>query len=273
MITSAANAKIKNVIKLQKRSRERHRQKAFVVEGIRMFKEAPPELFLEIYLSKSLHEKGTLEADLQALLQACTSRPAVEIVEDGIFDQMSDTQTPQGVLCVLRMPVMQLAKSLEDASGTWMILEDLQDPGNLGTIIRCAEGAGAEGIILTGNTVDLYNPKTIRSTMGSLYRMPVFPACDAAEIIQKMKDTGFALYAAHLDGHTYYDDIQYEGKTAFLIGNEGNGLKEETAMLATERIKIPMEGRVESLNAAIAASLFMYEAYRQRRMKRSGEKK
>lgn len=265
MITSAANAKVKNVIKLQKKSRERHRQNAFVVEGIRMFKEAPIHMISEIYLSKTLHEKGTLKKELRALTEEKASGLSIETVEDAVFTQMSDTQTPQGILCVMHMPDMDLGASLEGAGGTWILLEDIQDPGNLGTIIRCGEGAGVEGIILTGNTADLYNPKTIRATMGSVYRMPVFVTESIAQTVETMKEQGFAVYAAHLCANKDYDAISYEGKHAFLIGNEGNGLKEETAQLATEYIRIPMEGRVESLNAAIASSLLMYESYRHRR--------
>jgi len=261
MITSPANTKIKNVIKLQKKSRERKQQGVFVAEGIRMFREAPEELVREVYVSKSLFDKGILQEDLQVKLQA----GKLEIVEDAVFDKISDTRTPQGILSVLRMPQYDLEKSLADADGIWLILEDIQDPGNLGTILRTAEGAGIEGVILTENTVDLFNPKTIRSTMGSLYRVPFFVTADIETTMGKLKEQGFAVYAAHLDGQKYYDEITYSGKTAFLIGNEGNGLRDATARLATDYLKIPMEGKVESLNAAIASSLLMYEAYRQRR--------
>ena len=113
--------------------------------------------------------------------------------------------------------------------------------------------------------MDIYNPKTIRSTMGSLYRVPFFITNNIEETIQKMKENGFSIYAAHLAGEKFYDEFSYEKKTAFLIGNEGNGLKETTAKLATSYLKIPMEGNVESLNAAVASSILMYEAFRQKR--------
>ena len=257
MITSASNSRVKNVIKLQKKAKERKEQNSFIVEGIKMFKEAPIEQIKEVFISKSLYEKMSLEEKL--------SQVSYEVVEDSVFAQMSDTKTPQGVLSVLEMFHYNLDERLADANGTWMVLEDIQDPGNLGTILRTGEGAGVEGVIMTSNTVDIYNPKTIRSTMGSLYRVPFFITNNIEETVKKMGATGFSIYAAHLDGERFYDEFSYQEKTAFLIGNEGNGLKESTAKLATFYLKIPMEGNVESLNAAVASSILMYEAYRQKR--------
>ena len=257
MITSASNSRVKNVIKLQKKAKERKEQNSFIVEGIKMFKEAPVEQIKEVFISKSLYEKMSLEEKL--------SQVSYEVVEDSVFAQMSDTKTPQGVLSVLEMFHYNLDERLVDANGTWMVLEDIQDPGNLGTILRTGEGAGVEGVIMTSNTVDIYNPKTIRSTMGSLYRVPFFITNNIEETVKKMGATGFSIYAAHLDGERFYDEFSYQEKTAFLIGNEGNGLKESTAKLATSYLKIPMEGNVESLNAAVASSILMYEVYRQKR--------
>ena len=148
----------------------------------------------------------------------------------------------------------------------FVILEDIQDPGNLGTILRTGEGAGVSAVIMSRGCVDIYNPKTIRSTMGSIYRVPFMYTDDLPGTIDRIKAAGVSVYAAHLKGEKYYDEISYD-KAAFLIGNEGNGLKEETANLADTYIKIPMEGRVESLNAAIATSVLMYEHSRQRRLK------
>jgi TrmH family RNA methyltransferase len=149
-----------------------------------------------------------------------------------------------------------------------MVLEDLQDPGNLGTIMRTGEGAGIDGVILSKGCVDIYNPKTIRSTMGSLYRVPFLYVEDLAQTIADLKAKGITFYAAHLKGERFYDEFDFtkEGGCAFLIGNEGNGLKDETADLADTYLKIPMEGKLESLNAAVASSILMYEVYRQKRI-------
>lgn len=146
-----------------------------------------------------------------------------------------------------------------------MILDNLQDPGNLGTIFRTAEAAGVTGIIMSRDCVDIYNPKTIRSTMGALYRMPFVYVEDLRETIHTLKEKSIKSYAAHLDGKNTYDKEDYRQGTAFLIGNEGNGLREEIAQCADTWIRIPMCGQVESLNAAVAATVLMFEVSRQRR--------
>lgn len=178
---------------------------------------------------------------------------------------MSDTAAPQGILCVMRQKKYALADLLAAKNPLLMILEDIQDPGNLGTILRTGEGAGIGGVIMSRETADIYNPKTIRSTMGSIYRVPFVYVSSLEETSVQLKAAGIRLFAAHLKGKSWYDGEDYRKGSAFLIGNEGNGLREETAALADTYIKIPMEGRVESLNAAMASGILMYEAARQRR--------
>ena len=146
-----------------------------------------------------------------------------------------------------------------------LLLENIQDPGNLGTMFRAGEGAGVTGIVMNARCVDIFSPKTIRSTMGSILRVPFYITNDLASVIQKCRQAQVTVYAAHLGGESYYDSFDYRKGTAFLIGNEGNGLTEEIAGCADEYVKIPMEGQVESLNAAMAAGLLMYEVNRQRR--------
>jgi TrmH family RNA methyltransferase len=143
-------------------------------------------------------------------------------------------------------------------------LEDIRDPGNLGTMIRTAEGAGITGIIVSNATVDLYNPKVIRSTMGSIYRVPFYQAEDFYEILTEIKKHGVTIYAAHLSGIPYDTEGSFRKSCAFLIGNEANGLSQKASALADTLIKIPMAGKVESLNAAVAAAILMYETARQR---------
>ena len=146
-----------------------------------------------------------------------------------------------------------------------MILETLQDPGNLGTIIRASEGAGITGIVMNRETADIYNPKVIRSTMGSVFRVPFFYTDDLEQTVLDLKARGIRVFAAHLAGKNNYEQEDYTGNTAFLIGNEGNGLTEKLSNMADTWVKIPMAGKVESLNAAIAASILMFETARQRR--------
>ena len=146
-----------------------------------------------------------------------------------------------------------------------LVLDNLQDPGNLGTIFRTGEAAGVTGILMSRDCVDVYNPKVVRSTMGAIFRMPFCYAESLTEVIQEMKTQGIYTYAAHLGGACIYDEPDYRKPSAFFIGNEGNGLSDEVAGLADCCLKIPMEGCVESLNAAIAATVLVFEAGRQRR--------
>ena len=166
---------------------------------------------------------------------------------------------------MVKQKVYNLEKLLEIKKPHFMVLDNLQDPGNLGTIVRTAEGAGVDAVFMSKDTVDIYNPKVIRSTMGSIYRMPVVYVEDLIALLDTFKEKGIKSYAAHLDGKNSYDQESYEGGTAILIGNEGNGLREEISNAADIWVKIPMLGQVESLNAAIAASVMMFEVARQRR--------
>lgn len=261
MITSTSNARVKRLVNLKKKKKARDEERVFLVEGIRMFREVPTDQLEEVYVSESFYkkEKDTVEA----VLQGTGIRP--EELSDTVYAYASDTKTPQGVLCVVRQMEYPLEKVITGQCPMIMVLEHLQDPGNLGTILRTAEGAGVTGIVMDRECVDIYNPKTIRSTMGSIYRMPFCYVEDLKAAIGHLKEAGVGVYAAHLDGRHDYDEEDYGRPCAFLIGNEGNGLSQETAELADIYIKIPMEGQVESLNAAIAASVLMFEAGRQRR--------
>lgn len=165
----------------------------------------------------------------------------------------------------MRQQASDLPTLLRAEKPLLLLLENLQDPGNLGTILRTAEGAGVTGVILSKGCVDLYNPKTIRSTMGSVYRVPTLYTEDLRETVELLKAHGIRSFAAHLKGVNFYDQENYRGGTAFLIGNEGNGLTEELTEQADTLIRIPMEGKLESLNAGVASAILMYEAYRQRR--------
>lgn len=259
MITSTANQKVKQVVQWQARARERRKDKVFLAEGFKMFAEAPEGWIREAYLSAGAESRLDDPFIRKKLL-----RTGYETVSDEVMKKMADTQTPQGILLVLRQPEYCLEDFLKVSAGLYLVLEDLQDPGNLGTILRTAEGAGVTGVILSKGTADLFNPKTIRATMGSIYRVPFIYADNLQDTLQKLRAGGVQIYAAHLEGKDYYTTYSFRQSTAFLIGNEGNGLSEECARAADHYLRIPMEGRLESLNAAVAAALLVYEAKRQR---------
>lgn len=263
MITSLTNNRIKHLAALKEKSRNRNKEGLFWAEGVRMFAEAPIERIKEVYYSQQQ------EKVLPKLAECEEAGIPAEAVSDEVFRKISDTCTPQGILFVMEQfsysleELLEQAKTRRETDGQeplFLILEDIQDPGNLGTMLRTAEGAGASGVILSRGCVDIYNPKTIRSTMGSLYRVPFVYQEDLGDAIQKLKSGGITVYAAHLAGKQYFDRISYQGGSAFLVGNEGNGLKKETADQADMYLKIPMAGSLESLNAAVSAALLLYQA-------------
>lgn len=257
MITSTSNPQVKELLQLQKKSKARNERNVFIVEGIRMFREVPKERLEKVYISESFYNKKKQELEFFDV--------PVEILSDRVFSHVSDTKTPQGVLSLVRQKKTSLEEILQVENPYLMILDNLQDPGNLGTIVRTAEGAGVTGIIMSHDCVDIYNPKTIRSTMGSVYRMPFLYVDDMDDMLQQLKKQGIKTYAAHLQGKNSYDKEDYKSGCAFMIGNEGNGLRKEIADQADIWVRIPMHGQVESLNAAIAASVLMFEVCRQRR--------
>lgn len=258
MISSTANAQVKMAANLVKKAKVRREQDLFVVEGARMCRELPWERVRRVYASESFLRQPEAEEIL--------SGHSYETVTDQVFSSMSDTRSPQGILAL----VEQYHYRLEDILGQGgnahlLILETLQDPGNLGTILRAGEGAGITGVIMNRETADIYNPKVIRSTMGSIYRVPFVYADDLQAAAGALRRAGVRLFAAHLKGENNYDKEDYTGSVGFLIGNEAMGLTDETAALADAYVKIPMAGQVESLNAAVAAAVLMFEAARQRR--------
>lgn len=270
MITSTANKNVKRVMQLSKKSGLRRKEDVFIVEGIKMFLEAPECQILEIYVSGSFMQSARNNESMKDVIHKL-DRCGYEETSDEVFAKMSDTQTPQGILCVLKQFHYTIEDMKRDSAPFFLVLEDLQDPGNLGTIMRTGEGAGITGIIMSRDTVDIYNPKTIRGTMGSIYRVPFFYTEDILKTIEDLKNDKVHIYAAHLKGTGSYDTYDYTKGTAFLIGNEGNGLSDEVTNAADTLVRIPMKGNVESLNAAIAASLLVYEAARQQRNEGKGK--
>lgn len=278
MITSLGNSRIKHIVALREKSRDRNREGLFLAEGIKMFEEAPVERIREVYYSESFLELMDKETDGRSArhekmlekLSICREKGIFEEqVSDEVFRKASDTCSPQGILFVMEQFDYSLEEMLSQAEKAYkaggdpplfLVLEDIQDPGNLGTMLRTGEGAGVSGVVMSRGCVDIYNPKTIRSTMGSLYRVPFVYEEDLGTAIDRLKKHDVKVYAAHLKGEQSFDQMDYPGGSAFLIGNEGNGLRRETADRADRYIRIPMKGSLESLNAAVAAALLLYQA-------------
>lgn len=253
MITTNQNKQIKQIMKLKKSSRERRKQGLFLVEGIRMFQETPEERIHKIYATEDFYKAH------EALFQ----EKEPELVSSQIMKEISDTMTPQGILVLVKIQEWNVEEILDKDRPLLLVLENIQDPGNLGTILRTGEGAGISGLIMSRETVDIYNPKVIRSTMGSIFRVPFVYVEQMSEFLELLRKKQITTYAAHLEG-TNYTKEDFQKGCAFFIGNEGNGLSDKMTEQADKKIKIPMNGKVESLNAAMASGLLMYEARRQR---------
>lgn len=248
-ITSGSNRLVREVRELQKKRKARKEAGLFIAEGERLCREIPSEAIERIFITDTY----------QGALPEGGNDARLFRVPEKLMQEMSDTRTSQGILCEVRMRPEQTL-----TGDFFLLLEDLQDPGNLGTIFRTAEAAGVSGIYMSRECVDIYSPKVVRSTMGALYRMPFRVVTDLRETARDLRQQGVRVYAAHLKGTRKHYEYDYRLSTAFMIGNEGNGLTEALAAEADGFLRIPMKGQVESLNAAIAATVLMFEAARQR---------
>ncbi|MCI8991708.1 MAG: RNA methyltransferase [Eubacterium sp.] len=261
-ITSPVNRQMKRIVQLNKKAKAREKERIFVAEGIKMFSEAPKAWIEKVYVSESFCRQ--LEKDAYEHFAGYDW----ELVADPVFHAVCDTKTPQGILTTFHMPEYTLQDLIKRAEPGLLLIENIQDPGNLGTMFRTAEGAGIDGIIMSADTVDIFHPKTIRSTMGSVFRMPFYITEDLVGAISLLQKEGICIYAASLEDSCLYDEPDYTAGYGFLIGNEGSGLCPDTVRRADRSIHIPMAGELESLNAAMAAAVLMYEADRQRRQKK-----
>ncbi|MBN2502883.1 MAG: RNA methyltransferase [Anaerolineales bacterium] len=256
MITSTQNPKIKEIRGLQARSKTRRAAGAFVVEGVRLAEEAlqagwQPQL---VIYTEDLNERGL------ALVEAWQSQSvAVEAVSDHVMAAASDTQTPQGILLVLPMQIMPTPDQLDFA----LILDQMRDPGNLGTLLRTAAAAGAGAIFLPPGTVDVYAPKVIRSAMGAHFHLSI-QALTWEAIEAQCKLYSLQVFLAAAGNGTPYTQADFSQPLALLIGGEAHGAGQHAHHLATTAVHIPMPGTAESLNAAVAAAILTFEVVRQR---------
>ncbi len=259
MITSIQNPKVKKIVQLINKSKTRKKEGLFVVEGKKMVSEIPADQISEVLISE------TFLAKEETYIQEMKAKGiAFEMVSDSIIKHLTDAVTPQGIIGLSKMMPVTFDKLMAE-NPLIIILENIQDPGNLGTIIRTADAAGASGVILSTGCVDLYNPKVVRSTMGSLFRVPILRDRDLANDIAYMQSQGIRILATHLQGSQNIYNCDLTGGLGILVGNEGNGLTDATTALADGRVLIPMIGHSESLNAGVATSIMVYEALRQRR--------
>lgn len=241
MITSVKNEKVKSWRKLHKR-KGRMEQQAFLIEGIHLIEEAwkSKQQIIEIIVEESFP------------LPSWSEEYPLEIVTEQVFRQMTQTTTPQGIAAVVAM-----AENNKPEGDQLLLLDAVQDPGNLGTIIRTADAAGMDGVILGKGTVDIYNDKVVRATQGSIFHIPVYEA-DLLVEIEKLKQAEFEIWATALENSERYNQLPVPEKIAIIMGNEGAGVDPTLLQAADQRVNIPIYGRAESLNVAIAAAILMY---------------
>jgi TrmH family RNA methyltransferase len=261
MITGSNSEKLKWIRRLNAKAKARREEAAFVLEGRKLFQETPAALRRAVFISESFAGQNP------EFESAVRNAPyEVEIVADRLFASVCDTKTPQGILTIASFPEWKKEDLIpSEEPPLLMVLEAVQDPGNVGTILRTAEGAGVTGVVLLEGCADVFSPKVIRATMGSIFRVPFLAGIGREELTAFLAKEHIRSFAAHLNGREYYTEETYREGSAFFIGNEGNGLSNELTAAADALIRIPMAGEVESLNASIAAALLMYEANRQRR--------
>lgn len=251
-IESKENKLFKDTKKL-KEKKWRIKNKKYLIEGVRIVEEA---IKAKVKIDAIFLEEDLEDPRINAFLEGQSFNSYVLSKE--LFKSLCSTETPQGVIAIV-----DLSNSIEKKNGNFYILADkVQDPGNMGTIIRTAHAANAKGVIITKGTVDIYNEKTIRSTMGSIFYLPVIEDQDL-ECTKKLIDNGYKLLVSALDAEKNFFEEDLSGNYIIAVGNEGNGVSNEIKDLATVKVKIPMPGEAESLNVSVACAIMIYEKVRQ----------
>ena len=247
LISSKDNNTIKEIKKLKEK---KYRKNKYIVEGIKMIEEAIKEKQnIDLIVIK---DGISISIDL--------SNYNVITVTENVFNILSDVESPQGVLAVIKK---QENKEIDSNADYIVALDGIQDPGNLGTIIRTLDSANLKQILVSKDTVDSFSPKVIRSTMGSIYRVNIVETDNLKETIEKLKQNGFETIVTALDANESIYDVDYRKKIV-VIGNEANGVSEEIKKIADKKVIIPMLGKTESLNASVAAGIMIYEYVRQK---------
>lgn len=255
-IQSKDNKTIKHIISLQQR---KYRQKfgEYTVEGIRAVTDLGKKGFLRAILIRE-----SKRSELELLVQKDFSISSIYVVQDPIFDKIEHSVNGQGILGIAKKCINELHSFIVE-DGLYVALDGVQDPGNLGTIIRTAVAAGAKGIFLLKGTVDPYNEKCVRSTMSALCNIPIFEDITLSEFYDFIKDNTIKTYVTSLENAKPYHTISYAKRTMVILGNEGNGVSKEIIEMCDQAITIPMYGDIESLNVSIAAALCMYKVREQ----------
>ncbi len=251
-IESKNNNLFKEIKKL-KEKKHRIKSNKYLIEGLRFVEEA---IKSKVSIDSIIFTESFKEKNPDLFLKINENIKLIQMNET-LLKQLCSTENPQGIVGVINMQNKELK------SGELVILVDkVQDPGNMGTIIRTAHAAGAAGIVMTKGTVDIYNDKTLRSTMGSIFYIPIVED-DSLDFVKSLKKEGYKLVVSSLQGKNNFFEENLQGKVMIAVGNEGNGVSDEVYDIADIKVKIPMPGEAESLNVAVATSIMIYEKIRQ----------
>lgn len=264
IIQSRQNKTAKEIISLRDK-KQRRKQQRFTIEGFRFVQEA---LLSGVKVEKICYATDVADKFRQEFESLVSSEIQCFEVEHGLFRQLAETDSPQGLLAIVHTPERSL-EQIYRKGFRGLILDNVQDPGNAGTIIRSAHALGFDAVAAISGTVDIYNSKVLRSTMGSIFHIPVMDNLHGEELFSFCSEKNLSLIASRLENAKSCHETELSGEFFLIIGNEGNGVSESMLAHATEMVYIPMPGGAESLNAAIAASIIMYESNRQRLIKQS----
>ncbi len=258
-ITSKANDRVKFAVKIRESSSLRRQEKLFFAEGARLCFDAASTgvEIAEMYVTEKALSKYS---DYVRLVEEKAERCFV--VSEDVAEKLSDTKNSQGVFCLCKMLDKNINIGKIKYNGKYIALEDVSNPANLGAVVRTAEAVGLDGVIVSGGC-DIYNPKSQRAAMGSLFRLNVVEVENLPETLKELSENGMAVLAGVPDSTAEkLTEVDMSGGVVAVIGNEGNGITEETCKVATKLVTIPMKGRAESLNAAAAASIIIWEMMR-----------
>lgn len=256
IINSKDNEKIKYTKSLLK-SKNRNKEKKFIIEGYRIITLAIDcDAKLEYVFINEDFENKKEHIELLEILK--NKNIKVYKTTNKLFESFIDTENTQGIIGVVKFSINTLENNFKKENKFVLVLDRIQDPGNMGTIIRTADACGVDLIIALKGCVDIYNPKVIRSTMGSIFDMNIVYE-NQYEAINFLKNNGFSIVSSYLDTDNYYNNISYNEKTALVIGNEANGINDDIILNSDTLVKIPIYGKAESLNAAISSAILMYE--------------
>lgn len=254
-ITSKDNGLIKNIVKLNKSAKQRREQGLFVAEGLRICEDA---MLSGCVIKAVVVTDDALKKHNELINKLINYADSAYSVTNSIFSVISDTKTPQGVLCVIKTLDKPTLFDKIKYNGKYLALDNIQDPSNLGTIFRTAEAVGIDGIIMSKDCCDATSPKVVRGTMGAIFRMPYIIVDSIKAFLSE--NTELTSFAAVVDRDVKsISDINFTSPCISVIGNEGNGLKKEIIDKCSEKFTIPMAGRAESLNASVAAGIIMWE--------------